>query len=240
MPDRQRSAPVRLRSACLLLAITTLPLLLASSVAQALTLGQIDDFETETAEGWAVGIGDVPVQVSGGPDGVGDAYLEPTASGGAGAGSRLIVFNALQWAGDYPGEGVGVVALDALHVSGSDVFLRITLSGPSGSVVSTLPIVLSPPAVWELLEFSLAPEDLTFLGGTGDIDSVLADTTQIRFLHSVDLPGLGVGGLPSGDTVVATIGIDNVEALPEPGVGAQVVAGLVVLAQLRRRRARTR
>lgn len=215
-------------------------LLLAGPPADALTSGQVDDFETETAEGWSVGIGSVPVQVSGGPDGAGDAYLEPTASGGAGSGSRLTVFNALQWAGDYPTEEVGVIGLDALHVSGSDVFLRVALIGPAGSVVSTLPIVLSPPAVWEPLEFSLAPEDLTLLDGTGGIDSVLADVTQVRFLHSVDLPGLGIGGLPSGDTVAATIGIDNITALPEPAGPIQSIIGLLAVATLGRRRARMR
>jgi hypothetical protein len=58
---------------------------------------------------------------SGGPDGVGDAYLELTSLGGIGPGSRLAVNNALQWTGDYLAEGITDVVLDANLFSANPV-----------------------------------------------------------------------------------------------------------------------
>ena len=81
--------------------------------AAAVTLGQIDDFEDGTTQGWVVGIGTgatspvPPVAVAtGGPDGADDGYLLLTSVGGFGAGSRLAVINATQWAGDYTTSGI--------------------------------------------------------------------------------------------------------------------------------------
>lgn len=217
-----------------------LALLLSAAPAVAITLGQVDDFESETAEGWEIGLlGDPAVQASGGPGGVGDAYLEPTADGSGGAGGRLVVFNAAQWAGDYTGAGVGTIALDAVHLSGSDVSLRVSLRGPSGTVVSALPIVISPPGVWEALEFSLDPIDLLFLTGSGDVAGVLSNVTSLRILSSAEVPDLGNDGVSArGERIAATIGIDNITALPEPDAAPLVALAAVAAGSCLTRRRR--
>lgn len=203
--------------ASLLFAAAALSLaLLVAEGALGITLDQQDDFETDTAEGWSSGFSDVPVDPDGGPLGEGDAHLVPQAFGGAQAGSRLTIFNDSHWTGDYPAAGVGAIALDVLHVAGSDVSLRLSLTAESGTVASAVPMVVSPPAVWETIELSLDPADLLFLGGSGDIASVLAGAVHLRIFHSSDTPVLGQGGFARGGTITATIGIDNVTALPEP------------------------
>jgi hypothetical protein len=62
-----------------------------------------DNFEDGTTQGWFVP-GDHPVPptniLTGGPSGVGDNYLQVTALGGDGPGSRLSVQNFSQWTGD--------------------------------------------------------------------------------------------------------------------------------------------
>src|SRR5688572_16184035 len=64
----------------------------------------IDTFEDGTTQGWFVpGPHPVPPAniASGGPNGAGDNYLQVTALGGDGAGSRLSVQNISQWTGSF-------------------------------------------------------------------------------------------------------------------------------------------
>ena len=65
------------------------------------SLGQVDDFQDSTVMFWS-GAPDPygPKNVSdGGPAGSGDRYLRISANGGFASGSRLAMYNGLQWAG---------------------------------------------------------------------------------------------------------------------------------------------
>src|SRR3954447_19404395 len=79
-----------------------------------LTLGQTDTFEDRTTQGWTAG-GIIPGTVvpvpptnipTGGPAGVDDNFLQLTALGGDGPGSRLSSFNLSRWSGDYLAAGI--------------------------------------------------------------------------------------------------------------------------------------
>lgn len=111
--------------------------LIALSAAQAATIGQIDTFEDGTTQGWTVGLlGAVhpapPANVAdGGPLGAGDNYLALTSLGGSGAGSKLVVLNPAQWAGDYLTLGLTTITMD-LRNSGTTESIDPPVSGESG------------------------------------------------------------------------------------------------------------
>src|ERR1051325_3337213 len=77
-------------------------------------VGQIDTFSA-SAFGWTNGdlAPDPVVIATGGPGGMGDAFLQVTANG-SGAGGRLTVFNRAQWTGNFLAAGVGAVEMDLL------------------------------------------------------------------------------------------------------------------------------
>lgn len=83
---------------CPLLVIVAAVLGYALSPAQgAIFFGQVDDFQIDSTMGWEEGSSspNPPTNVrNGGPNGVGDAYLENRSSGGAGAGSKQVMFNS--------------------------------------------------------------------------------------------------------------------------------------------------
>jgi hypothetical protein len=180
-----------------------------------------------------------PVNVaSGGPDGVGDAYLELTSLGGGGPGSRLAVDNDLQWAGDYLAEGITGVVLDANLFSANPVSLRLGLIGPGGAFASATPVVLPAFSGWQLAEFSLDAADLVAVSAGATLDLTLSNVALLRVFHSAGPATLGVGGIPIGEPIFASLGVDNIEAVPEPSMPVLLAAGLATLWSLARRRAR--
>ena len=74
--------------------------ILGSSV-QAITLNQVDDFESLTSEGWGQRQGGLvlPVEPTGGPSGEDDAFLVVTS--GQGTIPHIAAFNTKQWSGNY-------------------------------------------------------------------------------------------------------------------------------------------
>jgi len=221
--------------------VVTLGALAQSGLAWSITAGQIDDFQDSTTAGWAVGVMSPvpPVNVaSGGPDGVGDAYLELTSQGGGGPGSRLAVANALQWTGDYLAEGIPAVVLDANLFSANPVSLRLALVGPGGAFASATPVVFPAFSGWQLAEFSLDAADLIAVSEGATLELTLSNVTSLRLFHSAGTPGLPAGGIPNGEPIVANLGLDNIEAVPEPVQPLFLAAGLVTLWSLARWRAR--
>ncbi len=205
--------------------------------AWSITTGQIDDFQGGTTQGWIVG-GVPPVPPtnvsSGGPDGVGDAYLQLTAHGGGGAGSRLAVDNALQWTGDYLNGAFTHIVLDVSLFSSPSVSLRLALSGPGGAFASADPVVISSFTDWQYVEFSLAPEDLIAVSENATLELTLLNVTSLRLFHSSGPPGLPAGGIPNGEAIAATLGVDNIEVVPEPSSWLMLVAGSGLLSALYR------
>lgn len=214
---------------------------LVTGSASAIVLGQLDDFEDGTSQGWMInllGLGGAAAQpqnqASGGPGGAGDNFLQLTSTGGAGPGSRLVAINVGQWTGNYAAAGVGGIAFDARNLGSSDLALRLYLENPRNAPPTdeamTAPFLLPSGGAWTRVELSLAPADLTVL--SGDLATLLADVTALRILHS---PGTSF----PGPAIAATLGIDNVTALaavpvPAPGGFALLAFGLASLGLGRR------
>jgi hypothetical protein len=213
--------------------------LVGSHEAGAVSLGQVDTFEDATTQGWVVnllGTGSHPAPPanvpSDGPAGADDNYLLLTSVGGAEvAGNRLTVINATQWAGDYSAAGVTGIAMDLRNLGSTDLFLRLLLEDPTtgpptNSAVSTDAIFLPAGGAWTHVLFEVTAADLTAV--LGSVGAALADATLLRIFHNP------TAGFP-GPSIVASLGVDNVRAVPEPGVAFLLAIGLGALSQRRRR-----
>src|SRR5438128_1719277 len=86
-------------------------LTLAPLTVNALTLGQVDDFQDGTTDGWTTGHSTPANMATGGPSGAGDRFMQVVSTGGFGADSKLVVFNPSQWLGNYTGAGITGVAM---------------------------------------------------------------------------------------------------------------------------------
>ncbi len=195
------------------LSIFLIALLLTPALAAAITLGQVDDFQDGTLQGWASGAPNPtpPVNVSGaGPGGAGDRAMIATATGGGGPGSRLVVFNRDQWTGDYLAAGVNAIGLDLLNLGASELAIRVVLRGP-GNTYATAQAAILPAGggAYRRLALSLLPEDLELVGfGAGDVMATLGGVTELRILHSA-FPA------STGDVVSGQAAVDNVTALAD-------------------------
>jgi len=201
------------------------------------SVGQIDTFEDGTTNNWLVGLLGAPhpappVNVpTGGPGGVDDNYLLLTAVGGSGPGNRLTVINPVQWTGDFIAAGIGGISMDVNNLGDSDLSLRLHLSDPiagppANAAISTNAVFVPAGSGWMSVYFSLLPADLTAVAG--DVNNALTNVTELRLFHS-PAPGY------PGPSVTASLGVDNITALPEPG--GFVLLGSALTALLIRRRA---
>lgn len=214
-----------------LTAAAGLCLALAAAPAGAISVGASTTFQDGTAGGWYVPVGSpLPPQVidTGGPAGSGDGFLQLKSSGQSSAGSRLVVFGGNDWLGNYLAAGVTAVTLDAINLGTSDLQLRLYFNGPAGSALSTTGLGLPAASGWTRLVFPLAPAALSGADAVG----TLANVTELRLFHN-DSPSFPPGA------VLATLGIDNISAVPEPGPLAlwAAAAGLGLVMRHRTRRA---
>jgi hypothetical protein len=82
---------------------------------------------------------------------------------------------------------------------------------------------------WMTVAFRITPSDLT--AQTGNVSQALASAEQLWIFHN-DAPSF------PPDASAANLGVDNVEALPEPSTPGALCAGLALLFWLDRRRAK--
>ena len=224
---------------CLILLTIAVPL-------SAVTVGQIDDFQDGTTMGWFVpGLSpNPPTNVStGGPGGVGDGYLQLIASGGAGAGSRLAVLNESQWGGNYLEAGISSIRMSVNNFGPDDLQLRLLFEDfpaapmmpPDNLALSANAVVVPAGSGWMTIVFPVTAADLVG-GGLGTVQGALLDVDTIRIFHNPApaFPGPGVG-IP---TVNATLGVDNIQAVPEPGAIWLLGGGLMAVAGWRQARNR--
>jgi hypothetical protein len=220
-----------------LLGVTASILLAGGAVApeaSAVTLGQVDDFEDGTTQGWVINLlgsstpaGAVPTNVStGGPGGAGDHYLRLSSIGGRGAGSRLVGINLTQWACNFLTQNVLGISASVINLGATDLSLRLYVEDSgSGSemntAISTQAISLPSGSGWTHVVFPTTADALTAL--TGSASTALSNVTELRILHSL------TAAFP-GEVIVAQLGIDNFTAVPEPGTGLLAGLGLVALA----------
>lgn len=196
--------------------------LMLPAAGSAVSVGQADNFEDGTTQNWGVGhFGATPpappVNVpTGGPAGESDNYLLLTAIPSDVIdvpGSRLVVINDIQWAGNYPASGVGAITMDLNNLSSTDLFLRILLADPSDPLppnniaVSSVPVFVPAGSGWTFGVFPIGPGNLTAL--KGDVNAALANATEIRIFHNP------VAGFPPPPVLVETqLGVDNIAAHP--------------------------
>lgn len=204
--------------------------------AAAVVIGQIDDFEDGTVQGWHVSaLGSphpAPPQnvASGGPQGVDDNYMLLTAVGGVTAGSRMAVLSGAQWSGNYVDAGVSSIRMWARNQGNTDMVIRLLFErlvggAPTDLAASTTGVSLAAGSGWQSIELGTAAADFTALAGT--VDMALTNTSLIRIFHgtSTAFPPVPITG---------QLGIDDVQAVPEPSTLMAACAGLA--AMLRRRR----
>jgi hypothetical protein len=201
-----------------------LAVIVCPAAAFALTLGQTDTFQDGSSQGWQTGAGSIPNIATGGPGGAGDRYIQYSSTGTGGANSRLIIFNSAQWLGDYIGAGITRVEMDLNNFSAPALSIRLAFFlDPGTGYVSTTPFALAGSSGWQHAGFDLVAGNFTAIGSPGDFATLLSDFNgQLRILHS---------GSPAllGDTIAATVGFDNIQAVPEPGALALTGVALLLL-----------
>lgn len=173
--------------------------------AHALSLGQIDTFQSGTNQGWTGGASPTNIP-DGGPLGAGDRYLRITSNGGSGPGGRLATFNPIQWQGDYIGTGVRMIECDLNNLGATFLNIRVILiSIFDDRFSSTVAIDLPPGSGWVHAYIPIAEADLIQVQGENPFSTAGSQIQQIMLRHN-PVPD------PQGVPIVAQLGIDNVLA----------------------------
>jgi hypothetical protein len=183
----------------------------AGAARAVIVFGQFDDFEDGTTMGWSHQFPspNPPTNVpDGGPQGAGDNYLQNISNGGAGAGSRQVVFNQAQWAGNYVSAGVTRITGFMRNFGTTDLFMRLAVEGGilNTRYASTNAISLPAGGLWTPVTFDLTPSSMTIIAGTEDLPTVLGNVGTLRILSAQSISYMG-------DIVAATLGVDNLRAL---------------------------
>jgi len=222
-------------------------MILSAPVAFGVSIAELDDFNgpdgaSNPRESWQEGDNTrtSPFQrLSGGPDGSG--FLTDWANGSS-RGGRLQLWNTDQWAGDYLGQSILTLSLDAINLSGPGgelLHLRVAFNGAGGWFVSEAQTLL-PEAGWQSLVFDLSIGSLVHAGqGNAAFDSTMSAVTRLQII-SLEDDNFDFGGNSGlrGDLKVATLGLDNIRAggaIPEPS--SLLMSLLGVIGAWRRRRA---
>ena len=223
-------------------------LLLQSSLAAAVSTTQLDSFSDGTFQGWEMGVPGVTathmtIITDGGPAGAGDNFLQVVADGTSVAGGRLTFFNKAQWTGDYISAGITAIAMGLSNISSNETLnLRLAINGGfldssinfiGGLFATSASATLDSGSGWTHMVFPLLPGDLVPVSGQSGVTGnevmvALGNVLELRLLNSATPDW---NGLP----VSATLGIDNITAVPLPPALVLFASGLVVLLAKRRK-----
>jgi len=205
-------------------------------------IGPLDTFQDGTTDGWFAGglgrgaVPPVPPQVvaDGGPQGTGDSYLQVTARGGNGPGSKIAVINTAQWAGDYLTSGISGIGMDLRNFGTTDLTIRLLfedpiMGPPADQAVTTSSTFLPSGGGWIHAFFPISTTAMTVL--SGNVTTLLSNTTLIRIIDSPE-PTDAI-------SIVGVLGIDNINATPEnatpePSTCLMIIGGLACVAIRRR------
>lgn len=194
-----------------------------------LVVGHVDDFEDNSTQGWSSEAGHEIIN-DGGPGGVDDAYLQiirPTPS--APYPFHLGTKNTTTWMGNYLSAGIQAIAMDVKTISitsgPTHLSLRIVLFGPGGAFSSKEPVTVITDGDWQHIEFGLTRSDLVRILGAGagyqgtlpgvdDLTATLRNVSTLLIRHDSTPTPTPVGQHP--EHIMATLGIDNIEAILGP------------------------
>jgi hypothetical protein len=194
---------------------------LASPAFGAVMLGQVDDFQDGTLQGWTSGANNPnpPLWVPGaGPFGFDDAYMVTTSSGESGPGGQLVVFNDDQWTGNYLAAGVTAIQMRVQNFSQVPVELSLRVEGPGGVFNSISPVSIGINQFWQMITLDISPASLT---GGADVFATLSNVTRLRIQ---DARG----------PLLSSVGFDKITAIPEPASVALLLAGAIPMVVRRR------
>jgi hypothetical protein len=179
----------------------------------AIVFGQLDDFENGTTMGWAEG-GSTPnepaAELSGGPQGAGDAYLR-NLSEGFGAGSKQAMLNFSQWTGNYNAAGVNRIDAWVANFGPDPLRLRVNIFSPTSQFSSTDGIDLAPDGIWRRVHFDLTKS--TLVSGSGTVAAALSNVTQLNLISAPNPVPRSFLVPP----VNATLGVDDLRAMRPEG-----------------------
>jgi hypothetical protein len=197
--------------------------------ASAVSVGQIDTFQDGTTANWDNGeiIGTTPVTniATGGPAGAGDRFIQVT-SDGSGPGGKLTAWNRTQWLGDYVVAGVTAIEVDLRNQSAVSLSIRLAFKDGPGSGASapgylSQAMVLPANSGWQHFTISLLPANLIPVNSPPAWGTFFIG--EVRFIHAVGTTSL------SGTSIVGQLGIDNIQAVPEPTTSALFAGSLLAL-----------
>jgi len=205
---------------------------LGATRADAVTIGLTDTF-TGGLQNWTTSLGPGggvppigPTRIAaGGPGGASDPFMALTAIGGCDRpGCRLVAMNPAQWAGDYLAAGVTRIDMDLINLGSTELNIRLLfedplLGPPADEAVTTFGALLPVGSGWTHVGFDVTPAALTALFGSKT--TLMSNVTIMRIIHA---PAAG-----DPVSVVGSVGVDNIRAVPEPLsilLGATALVGL--------------
>ena len=202
---------------------------LAMAAHGAVTVNQLEPFNS--LGGWTSGNPNPnppSILADSGPLGPGDSALMVTSNGGSGAGGKLLSFNKTDWAGDFTGNGIISVSADLRNQGSTALSIRLAFNGPGGWFVTqaaAAPAFVGwVPRSFDIRTASLLPTD----AGSTDAAATMASVSEMRILHS-STPD-HKGAQTSGSFLV-----DNIRAVPEPGLFAiSLLSGVILVARRHR------
>ncbi len=162
---------------------------LSASAVRAVTLGQVDDFQNGTTQGWG---GSFTFNIAdAGPNGVGDNALRVNSN------NRVVIINSTQWVGDYTAAGITQVLIDIRHDSAFPLEMRLGIAqgvfgkdGIGDTYVSAESISVPGDNAWHSITIPILAADLvpSFANTSDPPDAAvaLAGLTHLRILHNPD------------------------------------------------------
>jgi len=138
--------------------------------------------------------------------------------------------NPAQWAGDYLAAGVNRIEMDLINLGAMPLTIRLLfedpmMGPPTNEAVTTFGALLPVGSGWTHVAFDVSPAALSAL--LGSAAPLMSQVTIMRLIHA---PAIG-----DPVSVVGSLGVDNIRAVPEPFSGLLAATALVGFAARRRR-----